>query len=120
MNEKDAQYVVDWIGGVPWMIERILANREDLKRALENLYLQSRSRLYAYLDEKIEKGEDEEIFKKVLEQVLRGEMPKDSEGIKEMKRLVEREVLFFDPVRREIRFQTKLDERAAREILEVI
>ena len=101
------------------MIERVLANREDLKQALENLYLQSRSRLYAYLDEKIEKGESEEIFKKVLELVLRGEMPKNSEGIKEMKRLVEREVLFFDPIRREVRFQTKLDEKAAMEMLGV-
>ncbi len=53
----------------------------------------------------------------MLREVLRGEIPTDSYGMKEMRRLVEGEVLFYDPLRRKIRFQTKLDERAAREIL---
>ncbi len=116
LSEDDARCVVSQIGGVPWMLEEVIES-EDPKSAVEELYEDHRARLLGYIDGKKMRGEKVDETLKVLEKVLRGEFPESGEELLEMKRLVEAEVLFYDPLRREIRFQTRLDERAAKEIL---
>ncbi len=63
LKSDEADRIVGWIGGIPWMIESIILNREHVEEILENLYLQSKSRLYSYMDEKIEKEEDVKVLK---------------------------------------------------------
>ena len=116
LKESDAKRIAGQIGGVPWMIERILLS-DDIDETIQGLLLQSKSRLLSYIDEKIENGEDIQTFKEVLKDVLTEEIPRDGEKVKEMKRLVEREILFYDPLNRKVKFQTRLDKIAAKELL---
>ncbi len=110
LSEKDAQYVVEWIGGVPWMIERVISSG-DIEYTLEKLYDQVSSRVFEAL-----RGRKD--LKEILKMALKGKnLYYLEEGYERVKELVEREVLFMDPIGKEVRFQTKLDERAAREIL---
>ncbi len=44
LSEEDARYVVEQIGGVPWMMERVLSN-DNAREKVEELYLQHRARL---------------------------------------------------------------------------
>ncbi len=123
-SERDASFIVKFVGGVPWMLERVLLN-EDFKDTIHRLYLQSKSRLLSYIEEKIENGEDIRVLKEILKEIpfkemFRGEFLKSGEKLREIKRLVEREILFYDPLSRIIRFQTKLDEKAAEELLKSI
>ncbi len=120
MDEDSARKIISNTGGVPWILGEILSDKENLDQVLENLYLQSKSRLYSYVDEKIEKGEDPNLVKDTLVVIMSGEIPRDKEKIREMKSLVEREILFYDPLRREVKFQTRLDEKAAKELLEYV
>ena len=123
-SERDASFIVKFVGGVPWMLERVLLNK-DFKDTIHRLYLQSKSRLLSYIEEKIENGEDIRVLKEILKEIpfkemFRGEFLKSGEKLREIKRLVEREILFYDPLSRIIRFQTKLDEKAAEELLKSI
>ncbi len=118
MDEKTARDVIDRVGGAPWIMERILSNGNPSEK-IQELFLQSKSRLLGYIDEKKMRGEDVEITYETMRKVLEREFPESEEGLKEIRRLVEAEILFYDPLRREIRFQTKLDERAVRELLGV-
>ncbi len=112
LPEEQAKRISEWIGGVPWMIEEILES-EDREKTLEEMYKQSRAKLEGFLLE----CEDEETSKEILRKVLEGGYKPSRGEMKTSKRLVEGEILFYDPLRREIRFRTRLDEKVAREIL---
>ncbi len=115
LSEQDARYVVNWIGGVPWMLEEILEAKENFKDTIQELFDESRSRLELFLMQK----ENPKGYEDVLKGILSGNFKLSRENIKAVKDMVEAEILFYDPVKGKIRFQTKLDERAAREILGV-
>ena len=107
--EEDVKFAVEWIGGVPWIMERIMSS-QNIQQKIEELYNQTLTRII-----EITRGRKDlrEIFKRILE----GEnLYYRDEGIEKIKELVEREILFMDPVKMKIKFQTKLDERAAREV----
>jgi len=118
LSKDDAEYVVDMSGGVPWVMAEVTSNG-DPKEKVENLYLSYRSRLretFGQLYDINEKLRDE--CKELLKKMLKGYIPEiDGKDRKCVKLLVEREVLYYDPIKGDIRFQTKLDERAARELL---
>ncbi len=112
MSEKDVSYIVEWIGGVPWMLEEVLEDNPE--SVIKELFEQVKSQVFESV------REDEELLR-LLERILRGEnlyyaRGKDYEMVK---KLVEKEILFMDPIGKEVKFQTKLHERAAKEILEV-
>ncbi len=67
------------------------------------------------LAESYESGEYESVIE-TLKKVLSGNIDiiKDR---KMVRKLAEREVLFFDPINRVVKFQTRLDERAAKELI---
>ncbi len=110
ISERDALYVIDHIGGVPWMMEEIIESK-DYMEVLEELYNQSISRIF----EAIRGRED---LKGLLKKALSGEnLYYLEEGYEKVKELVDKEILFMDPIKREIRFHTKLDEMAAKEDL---
>ena len=110
LSEKDASYVVDWIGGVPWMMERVLSNG-DIKDSICRLYLQTRSRL-------VESMRNRNDLKEILKRVLSGEnLYYEDRVIDKVKELVDKEILFMDPINGIVKFHTKLDERAAKELL---
>ena len=110
ISERDALYVIDHIGGVPWMMEEIIESK-DYMEVLEELYNQSISRIF----EAIRGRED---LKGLLKKALSGEnLYYLEEGYEKVKELVDKEILFMDPIKREIRFHTKLDEMAAKEVL---
>ena len=98
------------------MMERVLSNGDPLKK-VEDLYKQSKARIFGYLDEKRIKGEDVGITKEVFKKVLSGKALETQEELVELRKLFEAEILFYDPINRIIKFQTRLDEIAAKEIL---
>ncbi len=112
-NEKEASYIVNHIGGVPWMMEEMIES-EDYKEALEELYNQTLSRIF----ETIRGRED---LRELLRKALSGEnLYYLEEGYDKVKELVDEEILFMNPIRREVKFHTRLDELAAKELLEEI
>jgi len=64
-SEKDARYVVDWIGGVPWMIERVVIEKNP-RETVENLFVQFKTRVFESV-----RGRDD--LKGILRRVLGGE-----------------------------------------------
>jgi len=116
LSKDDAEYVVDMSGGVPWVMAEVLSNGDPKEKLIE-IYEQIKSRLFGYIENKMINGEDEKITYRVLEKVLKGLYPKTPEELREVRKLVQAEVLFYEPIKRKIKFQTKLDERAARELL---
>ena len=110
LNEQDASYVVEHIGGVPWMMERILSNG-DIEDAMRRLYLQTKSRI-------VESTRNRDDLKEILRRVLSGEnLYYEDKVIDKVRELVNSEILFMDPINEVVNFHTKLDEIAARELL---
>ena len=94
------------------MLERVMSS-VNIEYTLKKLYDQVSSRVFEAL-----RGRKD--LKEILKMALKGEnLYYLEEGYEKVKELVEREILFMDPIGREVRFQTKLDERASREILEL-
>jgi len=116
LSKEDADYIVDMSGGVPWIMAEVTSNG-DPKEKLMAIYDQVKSRLLGYIENKMINGEDEKITYRVLEKVLKGLYPKTPEELREVRKLVQAEVLFYEPIKRKIKFQTKLDERAAEKLL---
>ena len=118
LSEEDADYIVNMAGGVPWVMAEVTSNG-DPREKVENLYLSFRSRLretFGQLYEISEKLRDE--CKDLMKKMLKGYTPEiDGKDRKCVKLLVEREVLYYDPMKGDVRFQTKLDEKAAKELL---
>ncbi len=110
MNEEDASYAADWIGGVPWMMEEVI---EGGKEVVHELYQNEKARL----NEFFLNCDNEEKAKEVLKSLLTGKFHLTKENVRVVKDLVEKEILFYDPVKGTVKFQTKLDERAAKELL---
>ena len=113
LSEDDARYAVENIGGVPWMMERILSNG-DVKEKVEELYMQHRARLRDFLLEYEEWRKAEEILRSLLE----GSFILRRDNIRTVKDLVQNEILFYDPINGIVKFQNRLDERAARDLME--
>ena len=117
-SDEDARHVVEWIGGVPWMIERVISKGIDtVKELFENAKASLREVLGSLYEE------DPSLKEKaidLLKRLLKGEsIELDGRDRRMTRILVEKEVLYYDPVKARVKFQTKLDERAARELLEV-
>ena len=110
MSEEDASYAADWIGGVPWMMEEVI---EGGKEVVHELYQNEKARL----NEFFLNCDNEEKAKEVLKSLLTGKFHLTKENVRVVKDLVEKEILFYDPVKGTVKFQTKLDERAAKELL---
>ena len=110
LSKDDAEYIVDMAGGVPWIMAEVLSNGNP-KEKVKMLYKQTSSKVF----ETIRGRED---LKKLLKRALNGEnLYYEEREIDKVKELVSKEVLFFDPINRQVKFQTKLDERATRELL---
>jgi len=112
LDEKVGKEVISKIGGVPWMMERVLSNGDPLKK-VGDFYKQSKARLANFLLE----YENEEKAKELLKDIIDGKNKPTKENIKTIKDLMQEEILFYDPINVSVRFQTRLDELAAREIL---
>ncbi len=108
LSEAQAVEVVKMTGGIPWVLMEVL-KEEDPVLVANELYKQTKSKL-------IELVRSNESYKNVLKKILEGEnmYGETEEGLKE---LVDREVLFMDPVNGEVRFQTRMHERAAKQLL---
>ncbi len=116
ISESDASYIVDHIGGVPWMMEEILESDSPISE-LERLYKDSRGAFLETLDRIYEEGwyEDAAGFLKDLLTSENFEVKRESKKV--LRRLVDYEILFYDPVEREVKFHSKLYESVAKEIL---
>jgi len=109
LPEKDAEYVIEMAGGVPWILEEVLEGNP--REVIEELYELTLSRIY----ESTRKRRD---LKEILKRAVKGEnLYYEEEKLDLVKELVEKEVLFYDPIGRAVRFQNRLYEHAAREIL---
>ena len=116
LDENDARYVVDRIGGVPWMMEEVLES-DDPRQTVMRLYKDARGTFQEILDRIYEEGWYDEavgFLKKLLSEGGEG-VKREEKGI--LRRLVGYEVLFYDPIERMVKFQSKLDERAVGELL---
>ncbi len=118
LSEQDAQYVVDWIGGVPWMIEEVLESDEPVEE-VKRLYTDVKGSIGELLGDIYEQGWYDEA-KHVLTKVMDGSVEARGKDRELVRKLVEMELLFYDPVKGKVRFHSKLDERAVREFLGAI
>ncbi len=114
LSEKDARYVVDWMGGVPWLIERILS-KGDTVETIQKFFRDTLGMMTEILGRLHKEGLKDKAIE-VMRKVLKNEVDITGDDRDVVMKLAEYEILFFDPVNREVRFQTKLDERAAKEL----
>ena len=117
LSEEDASYAVKHIGGVPWMIEEVLDSDDPIAET-RRLYKDVYGLMNNLLGEFYEIGMKEEALK-VMKKLLEGVVDISGEDRKMIKILTEHEIFFYDPVRSNVRFQTKLHEIAAKELLGV-
>ena len=97
------------------MIEEIIKSKEYFKDTIQELSDESKSRLDLFLMNR----EEQKKYEKVLSDILSGRFKLSRENIEAVKDMVESEILFYDPVKGRVRFHTKLDEIAAKELLGV-
>ncbi len=118
LSEKDASYIVNQIGGIPWMMEEVLESQDPISEVdrLYNDVIGSTVEIIGKLRKEGLKDKALEVMKKVFDK--RVDILGDDMDI--VMKLAEYELLFYDPVRREVMFHTRLHERAAREILKEI
>ncbi len=112
LSEEDARYVVEWVGGVPWMMEEVVES-DDVKATVEDLYTIHEGKLREFLL----RYDEHERAVKVLKDLLAGEEVLSRENLGVIEDMVESEILFYDPLGGGVRFQTKLDERATGELI---
>jgi len=109
-DEEDSKEVAKLAGGVPWILEEVL---EGGKEVIKELYSDVKSRVYENL-----RGRKD--LKEMLARVLKGEnLYYEEERPELVNELVEKEILFMDPINMVVKFQTRLHERAARELLKI-
>ena len=111
LDEDVAKEVISRIGGVPWMMERVLSNGDPNER-MEALYKVVKGNIRETLADMKEKEKAKEVIKKAIY----GEIDPTGEDRGMIKKLVEKEIFFYDPIEGELRFQTRLHERAAKEL----
>ena len=118
IDEKDAKEIVEKAGGVPWILEEVLESDQPLQ-VLEDLKTQAKSDLREKLAELSKKSlkvyEDAREF--LITLLNKEEIEYIGRNREKLELLVQMEILFYDPLKGKARFQTKLDELAAREIL---
>ena len=98
------------------MMKEILKSEDPLK-AVENLYMDCKGTLQEILDSIYEQGWYDEAVS-FLRKVLNDGFELKREDKVVLRKLVEYELLFYDPIGRQVKFQSRLDERAIRETLE--
>jgi len=123
LSDEEARYVVENAGGVPWFMERILdkLNMMNVKEAVNTLYLIVRNSIEEKLRTlMIKEGkEKKKVAMEVLKEVLdRGRVEEEEEKIKMVRKLVELEILYYDPINGRITPHTKLHGKAIRKLLE--
>ena len=114
VEEEEAKEIVERAGGVPWILEEIVESEDPMKE-LGELQREAYSKLINVLAGAKEEGwlnEAEEVLRKVINDEI--DIISDR---KKVERLVQKEILFYDPINVVVRFQTRLDELAARELL---
>ena len=117
-SNEEANRFTKIVGGVPWMMERILTY-ENIEEGLRDMYRIVKGSLGELLGDIHTQGWYEEA-KKILERLIKGEDVKvRGEDRETVKRLVDLEMLYYDPLDGDLRFQTKLHEKAAKELLGV-
>lgn len=121
LSETESSYVVSWCGGVPWFLERVLSKRKFLgvRDAVRALYsavkgevLQKLGRLWSGSEDIAKK--DGEVLVKILTNGRVDMLLKDRDSVE---RLASSEVVFYDPISGVVRPQTRLHDRAIREVL---
>ncbi|MCD6449256.1 MAG: ATP-binding protein [Thermotogaceae bacterium] len=112
LSEDDADYIVNMAGGMPWVMVEVLSNG-DPREKITALYKQSKSRLKTLMMT----ADDTKKISEILRKILQGNYTLCKEDYMLVKKLVENEILFYDPINDVVKFQTKLDERAAKELL---
>ncbi len=115
LNEKDAQYVVKHIGGVPWMMERVLSNG-NIKDAIKRLYNNTLGMMTEILGKLHTEGLKESAME-TMKKIIHGDIDMTGDDRNMVMKLAEYEIVFYDPVNRRVSFQTHLDEIAAKELL---
>jgi len=114
-----AKEIVEKAGGVPWILEEILESDEPLN-TLNELLMQAKSEVREKLN-RLSKN-SMELYEKSKDMLLKILQGKKIEFIGEnreiLELLVSLEILYYDPLKSEVRFQTHLDEIAAKELLE--
>ena len=116
LSKEDAEYVVEMAGGVPWVLEEVLEG-EDPREVVEDLYRQEVGQLRELLG-RVRDRDLRERLMGVLRGLLEGKVP-DMLGDERVyvEKLVDMEILFYDPINGKVRFQSRLDERAVRELI---
>jgi len=120
-SREEANYIVSWIGGVPWLLEEVIneGNKGSFKEVVHALYREVLSKVKLKLLE--EKSKNEKFYKKEIE--FLSYLMNDKlifEDTEVLKRLAELEILYYDPINDRITPHTKLHERAIKEVLNSI
>ena len=115
-SKAKAKEIAELIGGVPWMIEEVIKGRNE---ALNSLYREVKGNVREIMTGIYE--QDEKMYELAVEFLKKligeGKCKLLKEDRKVAKILVEKELLFYDPLDGVVRFQTELHHRAADELL---
>ena len=117
LSGEDASYVIEHIGGVPWMMERVVSS-SDFKQAVERLYSNTLGMMTEILGKLHTEGLKESAIK-TMKKIIHGDIDMTGDDREMVMKLAEYEIVFYDPVNRKVKFQTRLDEIAAKELLGV-
>ena len=117
ISKNDATYIIDHIGGVPWMMERVVSS-SDFKQAVERLYSNTLGMMTEILGKLHTEGLKESAIK-TMKKIIHGDIDMTGDDREMVMKLAEYEIVFYDPVNRKVKFQTRLDEIAAKELLGV-
>ncbi|MCS7233028.1 MAG: ATP-binding protein [Synergistetes bacterium] len=121
LSETESSYVVSWCGGVPWFLERVLAKKKILgvRESVKVLYnavrgevLDKLGRLWSGREDLAKK--DGEVLVRIVMGSKVDMLLRDRESVE---RLASSEIVFYDPITGGVRPQTRLHERAIKEVL---
>ncbi len=123
-SEEEVNLVMEKIGGRIWAVEQIKTEKEKgipVVTSVEELYKNSLGVLKEALDGKPEEGITTDKLKKLLKQFKDRDKFELKEGEQEQKKLirflVDKEILFFDPVERTVEPHSKTMLLAIREVI---
>ncbi|HDM69968.1 MAG TPA: hypothetical protein ENG58_01000 [Thermotogales bacterium] len=118
LSDEEARYVVENVGGVPWMMEQILNG--DVKSMVEELCVSVKNSIKNKLTVEYKKSEklyntEVEFLRRLVESNGMGLRKEDREVVE---RLVQLEILYYDPINDRITPHTKLHGKAIKKLLE--
>ncbi|GAB6887424.1 ATP-binding protein [Desulfothermus okinawensis JCM 13304] len=127
-KDKDIELIWEYLGGCIPLIQRMIREKREFQNLKEYLEYQKRLAFSEIIDF-IQRGDfreqEIEIFEKIAERILKEgvyylDKKENRDEIKVIDRWAEKEILFFDPLTREVKGNNRLYEKGMDELLGIV